>query len=222
MRPVHKVARQPQTMIASRVDAVAAVTTRCPARIPVPCVRRPGTARTGTENGDSPPLERWVDAAQKGATWVARTPQHVPSSPCSSRACRGGATTTATVRTGGSSARVTRCRSPASACRSACCPTGTRRCTSQPRRTGRVRRRRSPGEHPARKCSRNPVGPRSPSPILSRRRPGTGSRLPGPRSRHGITSRHLAHISPSHRTSPPAAHDEPPPSAACGPGSSIG
>jgi hypothetical protein len=114
--------------------------------------------------------EQAVRAGQKGATWVAHTPQHVPFSPCSGRACKVGATTTATARTGGASVRATRCRSPVNACPSACCPTGPPRDTSnaRPARTGRATPAR--GRHPSRHPSRHLSRPRRRSPRLSTKR----------------------------------------------------
>lgn len=48
-----------------------------------------------------------VPLVRKGATWAARTPENVPFSRCSGRACRIGAITTVTARISGASVRAT-------------------------------------------------------------------------------------------------------------------
>lgn len=161
------VAGDAETMVASRRNAVTGnqntARTCTPRRITI--VDR---AREGQEPTTAAALsERAVCAGQEGATWVARTPQHAPFSPYSGQAWKVGASTTATVRIGGTTVRATSCHSPASACRSACCPTESARGTSNPRPMRAGPARSPPRRHP-------PDRPRHQDPIPGFRRPPTG------------------------------------------------
>lgn len=114
-------------------------------------------------------------------------PQDAPFSLYSGRACKGGASTTATAQIDGSAVPATRCHSPASACRSVCCPTGPARDTSKPRP------RRADPAPPAR---RPPLdSPRRHAPLRGHRSP-----RPGPsRHRPSHMSSHSRGLEPRHR-----------------------
>jgi hypothetical protein len=122
--------------------------------------------------------ERVVRAGRKGATWVARTPWDAPFFPCSGRACKAGATTTATATITGATVPATRCPSPVSECRSVCCPTGPAHGTSRTRPATRA----------------GPVPP--PVPYRGLALPGFPAILTALTSRHHTTTRGPHRIPP--------------------------
>lgn len=157
-----------------------------------------------------------------------------PLFPYLRRACKAGASTTATAQINGSAVPATRCHSPASACRSACCPTEPARDTSKrrPRRADPAPpARRPPLDSPRR---HDPLrGHRSPRPGPSRHRPSHMSshsrgleprhRKPWPSSKphlhqqmSGMTGRHRPHRSADLQTASLDNHGTRPPRSAAG------
>lgn len=131
-----------------------------------------------------------------------------PFSPYLRRACKAGASTTATAQINGSAVPATRCHSPASACRSACCPTEPARDTSKrrPRRADPA----PPARRPPLDSPRRHDPPGSPEPASW---PQPAPTQPHEQSQSGPGTATPEAIAQFEATPPPADvwHDRPSP-----------